>query len=245
MKLNADIGESYGIWQMSDDAKIMQLIDEANVACGAHAGDPLVMQQTLQLAVKYGVSIGAHVSYPDIQGFGRRSMVMPRNELTAFIHAQIATLEGMAKCQGASVDYVKPHGALYNDMMRDLAIFESILIALSTYHFSLPLVIQALLDNEKHIALAESYDIELRYEGFSDRAYDDKGLLIPRTQHNAVLNNKQAIQQVKTLLSNKEMITHSGQKIKLLVDTLCVHGDSPSALALCQDIRLILDAHFS
>lgn len=240
MQLNADLGESFGSWKMGDDAAIMPYIRLANVACGYHAGDPLVMQNVIHLAKTHNVDIGAHVSYPDLAGFGRRSMSIPKQELIPLIHAQIAILEGLAKCQGVSLTHMKPHGALYNDMMKDIQLFEYILQALSTYHSKYPLVIQALANNQAHQALAKKYNIHLILEAFADRAYTDDGFLQARTQPNAVLNPKQALAQASCLIEYGYVITVSGTKLRIDAATLCVHSDNEASLQLCREIHAAL-----
>lgn len=237
MKLNADIGESYGKWTLGNDASIMPLIDEANIACGFHAGDPLTMQKTISLAKKHNVKIGAHVSYPDLQGFGRRSMSLDEKELVAIIHAQIAVLEGLALTQGVTLSYVKPHGALYNDMMKDQSTFLAVLLALSSYHIVYKLVIQALPELSEYRALAEQFNVELRCEGFADRAYTDDGLLVSRTKTNAVLNEQNSLLQVELMLKNGAVMSENSRLLQLPITTICVHSDTPSALVLCQKIR--------
>lgn len=146
MKLNCDLGESYGSWTMGLDAQVMPFIDQANIACGFHAGDPLVMQKTLELAKVNNVSVGAHPGYPDLVGFGRRSMNCSAEEVIALVNYQIAAIDGVAKSLGIVLEYVKPHGALYNDMMLSQDIRKAILQALSSYHRPLKLMLQATLD---------------------------------------------------------------------------------------------------
>lgn len=243
MKLNADIGESYGEWTLGNDASIMPLIDEANIACGYHAGDPLTMQKTIALAKKHNVKIGAHVSYPDLQGFGRRSMSLSENELVAIIHAQIAVLEGLALTQGMKLSYVKPHGALYNDMMKDKATYSAVLLALSSYHVVYKLVIQALPELSEYKALAKNYNIELNFEGFADRAYTKEGLLVSRAKENAMLSEQESLVQVEHVLNKGSVISEKGSLLHLPIATLCVHSDSPSALVLCQKIRNLISSH--
>ncbi|NMP31677.1 5-oxoprolinase subunit PxpA [Thalassotalea sp. M1531] len=237
MKLNCDLGESYGAWQMGNDAQIMPLIDQANIACGFHAGDPLIIQHTIILAVTHNVSIGAHPSYPDIQGFGRRSMALSEQELIACFHFQLSALAGMCQVQGATLDYVKPHGALYNDMMREKAIFQTLCKALSQFNDQLPLVIQAIPNNELFIAIAQQYGITLRFEAFADRNYQDNGLLVPRTESNAVLTDPDQIsQRVKQLSSTGNLLSINGKPLTLQVDTLCVHGDTNNAIEIVKKL---------
>ena len=197
MKLNCDLGESFGSWTMGLDSDVMPYIDQANIACGFHAGDPLVMQKTLTLAKQCGVSVGAHPSYPDLVGFGRRSMSCSSQEIIALIQYQVAALDGMANTQGVSIDYVKPHGALYNDMMQKPEVFEAILIALAQYPKNLALMLQATTEIDVYKAQATKLGVTLYTEAFADRCYDDKGRLLARSQLGAVLNKKAMLAQVK------------------------------------------------
>ena len=143
MLLNCDLGESYGSWTMGLDAEVMPHIDQASIACGFHGGDPVTMRRTLALAARCGVAVGAHPSYPDLVGFGRRSMNLSAEEIIASLHYQVAALEGMALGQGLALSYVKPHGALYNDMMAKPEVRAAIMQALADYHRPLPLMLQA------------------------------------------------------------------------------------------------------
>ncbi|WP_371193228.1 5-oxoprolinase subunit PxpA [Glaciecola sp. SC05] len=240
MKLNADLGESYGSWQSSTDQDVMPYIDQANLACGYHAGDPKVLQTTIALVKEHNVSLGAHPSYPDLQGFGRRSMRIPGNELIPMLHAQIAVVEGMAKCQQVKLEYVKPHGALYNDMMQYPQVFEDVLSAMSQYHCTYPLMIQALSNNDFHKELAKRYGVTLMFEAFADRRYTATGYLVSRQQSGSVLHAEEALEQAKRLIVNKQVIAENNKAIDVEATTLCVHGDTPSALELLINIRKFL-----
>lgn len=240
MKLNCDLGESYGAWQMGQDAKIIPLIDMASIACGAHAGDPVVIQSTLRTAKLHDVSVGAHPSYPDIQGFGRRSMRMPKEQLVALMHYQIAALEGMAKCQNMHLSYVKPHGALYNDMMAKSEVMFTMLSAISTYYCRYPLVIQATPQWHLHQAQAAELGVEIIFEAFADRCYQDDGKLLPRSQPGAVFEQEQMIEQASMLLSEAKVISNTGKRLSVKADTLCVHGDNQAALAGVEAIRQLI-----
>ena len=242
MKLNCDLGESYGRWQMGDDLNIMPYIDMANVACSYHAGDPTVMQKTIALAKQHGVRVGAHPSYPDLQGFGRRSMKIGAADLIPLLHYQIAALHGMAKCQHVDVEYVKPHGALYNDMMSDQSVYESVLQAVSSYHAPLTLIIQATSDWQQHQRMAAKHRVSLMAEVFADRRYTDDGRLLPRTEPGAVLEHEQLLEQVHLLLSAGKVVTATGKELALQGDTLCVHGDNAEALAAAKEIRTLISA---
>nr|WP_136252354.1 5-oxoprolinase subunit PxpA [Ningiella ruwaisensis] len=241
MKLNADLGESFGHWQSTSDEDIMPFIDQANVACGYHAGDPKVLAKTIALVKAHNVSLGAHPSYPDLQGFGRRSMRIPALDLIPMLHAQIAIVEGMARCQNVTLDYVKPHGALYNDMMQHAQVFEDVVLALSQYHQKYPLMIQALANNDFHKELAKKHSVQLIFEAFADRRYTKTGYLLSRQEEGAVLSEEEAYQQAVGLIQRNEVVAQNGDVIALQADSLCVHGDSPSALALVRRIRARLE----
>ena len=238
MKLNCDLGESFGAWKMGLDEEIMPLIDSANIACGFHASDPLIMIKTVKSALKNGVQIGAHPGYPDLVGFGRRSMKCSQEEIEAFVIYQISALVGIAKACGGKVEYVKPHGALYNDMMANEAVFIAILKALSAYDKTLGLMILSSSKNENYEALAKSYGIGLIYEVFSDRAYTNEGFLVPRTSANSVLHDVDVIKKrIKLLQTKGELETIEKEYIKIKADSMCVHGDNEQALNLVKSLR--------
>jgi UPF0271 protein len=240
MKLNADLGESFGHWQSSSDQEIMPYIDQANVACGYHAGDPQVLAHTISSVKTHSVSLGAHPSYPDLQGFGRRSMRIPAAELIPMLHAQIAVVEGMAKCQGVALEYIKPHGALYNDMMQDAKVFEDVIAAVTRFHKVYPLMIQTLVNNDFHQQLASQNAVPLIFEAFADRRYTSSGYLVSRQVPGAVLAPHEALEQAKRLIDSKEVVSDQGKIIKIQADSLCVHGDTPSALQMAIKIRTML-----
>lgn len=240
MKLNCDLGESFGAWTMGLDSEVMPHIDQANIACGFHAGDPLVMQNTLALAKKHQVSIGAHPSYPDLVGFGRRSMVCSSAEIIALIHYQVAALDGMASAQGLTVDYVKPHGALYNDMMSNPEVFNAVLTALAQYPKKLALMIQATPQINNYKAQANKVGVTIYSEAFADRCYDDEGKLLARSQTGAVLNKMAMLAQVKQLVAQGSVTTLSGKILILQVDSLCVHGDNNAGVQAISDIKALL-----
>lgn len=240
MKLNCDLGESFGSWTMGLDDQVMPYIDQANVACGFHAGDPLVMQQTLLLAKEYNVSIGAHPGYPDLVGFGRRSMNCSTDEIVALIQYQIAAIDGVAKSIGVELEYVKPHGALYNDMMVRKDIREAILVALNRYYRPLKLMIQATPDIEKHRIEAEKFNIEILSEAFADRCYDDNGSLLSRNQTGAVHCKDKMLAQVKQLKEQGSVTSINGKVINLNADSLCVHGDNIEGVKAIDAIRELI-----
>ncbi|WP_105169446.1 5-oxoprolinase subunit PxpA [Pseudoalteromonas sp. T1lg23B] len=240
MLLNCDLGESFGAWTMGLDEQAMAVIDCANIACGFHAGDPDVIAKTLQLAKQYGVTIGAHPSYPDLQGFGRRSMKLSPHTLTNTLHYQISALDGMAQCQGLSVTYVKPHGALYNDMMADESTLQTVIQAIAHYPKPLKLMILATAKQEQHKQLAAKYGVSLIFEAFADRLYTDEGLLTPRSLPNAVHNKPALMAQVKQLVALGSVTTDTGKQLPLKADTLCVHGDNEASIALVKEISILL-----
>ena len=239
MKLNCDLGESFGMWKMGLDEQVMPHIDMANIACGFHAGDADVMASTLSLAKKHKVTIGAHPSYPDKQGFGRRSMAMSEKELTNCLHYQIAAIDGMATVHGLTLEYVKPHGALYNDMMRKEHTLNIVMQAVARYPKPLKLMILATNQAAKHKALATELGIELILEAFADRQYTDEGKLVSRALAGSVLEKPALLKQVKQLIEHGTVTTQSGQQLTLHADSLCVHGDNDAGIALIQEINAL------
>lgn len=240
MKLNCDLGESFGSWQMGLDSDVMPHIDMANVACGFHAGDADVMARTLQLAKQHGVMVGAHPSYPDLQGFGRRSMALSHSEIVNCLRYQIAALDGMAQSAGVAISYVKPHGALYNDMMAKPAVFAAVLDAVAGYYKPLKLMILATARQQEFADSAKAQGVSLLFEAFADRRYTDEGTLTPRRQSGAVLHGDDMLAQVAQLVKHGTVTTVSGNSLSLTADTLCVHGDNQAAIAQVQQIRALL-----
>jgi len=240
MLLNCDLGESYGSWTMGLDADVMPHIDQANIACGFHGGDPVTLRRTLALAAVHGVAVGAHPSYPDLVGFGRRSMDLSAEEIIASLHYQVAALEGMALAQGLTLAYVKPHGALYNDMMAKPAVRSAIMQALAGYHRPLPLMLQATPAAAQHRAEAETLGIGVMFEAFADRCYDDDGGLLSRRKPGAVHTRERMLAQVGQLQQRGTVTTVSGLELPLQADTLCVHGDNPEGVQAIQAIRALV-----
>ncbi|QZO15219.1 5-oxoprolinase subunit PxpA [Pseudoalteromonas piscicida] len=241
MLLNCDLGESFGAWKMGLDEHVMPHIDMANVACGFHAGDPDVLAQTLKLVNTHQVTLGAHPSYPDRQGFGRRSMQLSEQEITNALHYQIAAIEGMAKVQGLALSYVKPHGALYNDMMKSQPLLSCVIKAISHYPSELKLMVLATAQQASHQQLADDYNVSLIFEAFADRLYTDEGLLTPRSEPGAVHDKSALLAQVKQLHQQGSVTTASGKSLALRADTLCVHGDNEASIALIEEIRNVIN----
>lgn len=242
MLLNCDLGESYGSWTMGLDAEVMPHIDQANVACGFHGGDPLTIHNTLALAARHGVSVGAHPAYPDLVGFGRRSMALSAEEIIASLQYQVAALDGMALNAGLTLAYVKPHGALYNDMMAKQAVRSAIMQALATYHRPLPLMLQATTEADAHRGEAAGLGLELLFEAFADRCYDDDGKLLSRRKPGAVHNREKMLAQVAQLKDQGTLTTVSGKTLALAPDTLCVHGDNLEGVQAIREIRTLVKA---
>ncbi|PLW70129.1 5-oxoprolinase subunit PxpA [Pseudohalioglobus lutimaris] len=240
MLLNCDLGESYGSWTMGLDDEVMPHIDQANIACGFHGGDPLTMRNTLTLAATHGVSIGAHPAYPDLVGFGRRSMTLTSDELIAALHYQVAALDGMAASAGLTVDYVKPHGALYNDMMSKAEVRAAVMEALAAYHRPLPLMLQATPEAHTHRNEAAVLGLEVLLEAFADRCYDDDGKLLSRRLPGAVHSRDKMLAQVAQLQNQGSVTTISGHTLPLAADTLCVHGDNPEGVQAIREIRALV-----
>lgn len=231
MKINCDMGESFGLWTLGDDAAVMPALDMANIACGMHASDPSVMMKTVALAKEHNVMIGAHPGYDDLQGFGRRDIAMSSADLTSLFIYQLGALQGICQSQNTRLSYVKPHGALYNMMMKDDAILETLLLALQRYDVTLPLVIMAVPDHARYQTLADKFGITLWFEAFVDRAYDEEGRLVPRNVPNSSHHTNEAIQrQADQLIDQGSVTTLTGKKIRIHADTLCIHGDGPFAV---------------
>jgi UPF0271 protein len=238
--LNCDLGESFGAWTMGLDDKVMPFIDQANIACGFHAGDPVVMKKTLLAAKRNNVMVGAHPSYPDIAGFGRRSMKLRPIELIAILQYQIAALTGMAENLGVQVHYVKPHGALYNDMMADGHIRSAVMEAITECHNPLAFMLQATPDSGIHREEAKAFGIEVLFEAFADRCYDDNGALLSRAKEGAVHSREKMLEQVIQLKEQGTVTTIGGHQIALAPDSLCVHGDNMDGVHAIEEIRRLI-----
>lgn len=249
MKLNCDLGE----FQQNNDAEIMPYIDLANIACGFHGSDPLTITKTIKLAVQHHVIIGAHPSYADVENFGRKSMQLSHQALIATMVHQVGALQALCAIENTSIQYIKPHGALYNDMMKDLNVFEAICIATQylNKHFAftrrnstpLHLMIQGLINLSAHQTIAAKYNVPLWYEAFADRSYQDNGLLVARTDANALLKSqREAVERCNALIKNQPLLSINNQELSLTIDTLCVHGDTPNALTMIKALRHTIDS---
>lgn len=241
IKLNCDMGESFGVWKMGADEQIMPYIDMANLACGFHASDAVTMNRSVSLAKTHNVTIGAHPAYQDIVGFGRRSIQCTLEEIKSIVLYQLGALSAFCKANGTTVAYVKPHGALYNDMMRDENIFKAILSAISSFDKNIKLMILSSPKNEEYSYTAKIYNIELIYEVFADRNYNDDGSLVSRVHDNAVIHDELELVSRLVNLKEKNFIQSiNGVKLFLKADTICVHGDNENAVEFIKLIRKAL-----
>ncbi len=246
MKLNCDLGESFGAWKMGTDEQIMPYIDMANIACGFHASDPFIMDKTVKLAIENNVTIGAHPGYPDLLGFGRRDMSFSSDEITQLVLYQVGALQAICEANGTKVEYVKPHGALYNTMMKDKSQLTAIIEAVASLKDPIPLVVLANADAEENKQLAANHSVSLLFEAFADRRYADDGNLTSRNLEGSVLENEKDIEdQIQSLITNKHAISISGKSLSVDADTLCVHGDNIQALESVKNIRQFIDSKFN
>ncbi|WP_328337354.1 LamB/YcsF family protein [Streptomyces violaceus] len=233
--LNADLGEGFGRWRLTDDERLLSVVTSANVACGFHAGDAATMRRVCELAAERGVRIGAQVSYRDLAGFGRRAMDVPSAELAAEVAYQIGALEVFARAAGSRVTYVKPHGALYNRVVHDeeqaAAVVDGVLLA----DAALPVLG---LPGSRLLDLAGKAGLPVVTEAFADRAYTDAGTLVPRALDGAVVTDPEAVvARSLTLARSGEVSSHSGTRIEVRARSLCLHGDTPGAVELARRVR--------
>ena len=233
--LNCDIGEAYGMWSLGDDAAIMPYLSLANVACGFHAGDPVVMRDTLALAKAHDVKAGAHPSYPDLQGFGRRVMDMDPEELTAAILYQTGALKAFLDAEGMPLSHLKPHGALYGAAARDRAVAEA--VADAALAFEVPVLGMA---GTLHETVYTERGLEFWAEYYADLDYDDEGGLIITRKHVAY-DPAVAAERVERVLREGVAISASGKEIPMRADTVCVHSDTPGAAELAKAVAEVLD----
>lgn len=233
--LNADLGESFGVWKLGDDAALMDVITSANIACGFHAGDPLTLRRACALATSCGVTIGAQVSYRDLAGFGRREMDVPADELTAELLYQISALDGLARVEGAGVRYVKPHGALYNRVVRDQVQAAALVAAISSYDGGLPLLT---LPDGQAARIARAEGLTVIAEGFADRGYNDDGTLVPRSQPGSVRTDPgEVAARALAMVTRHTVQSASGKQVRLQARSICIHGDTAGAVALARAVR--------
>ena len=239
--LNCDMGESFGAWRMGNDAALMDFVSSVNIACGFHAGDASVIRQTVETAISKNVAVGAHPSFPDLQGFGRREIKMSAEEVFDIVLYQIAAVKGMCEASGAKLHHVKPHGALYNQAARDKYLAEAIAKAVKAIDKNL--IIYGLA-NSFLISEAEKLGLKTASEVFADRTYQADGSLTPRSQPNALIENtEKAAAQVWQMISEKTVTTTDGEKVSLRAETVCIHGDGAHALEFAKTINARLKAN--
>lgn len=238
--LNSDVGESFGSWTMGDDAAVFQHVTSANVACGFHAGDPSTIAQTARDAVAAGVRIGAHVGYRDLAGFGRRFLDCSATELADDVLYQLGALQALARAAGAEVKYVKPHGALYNAIVHHEVHARAVVDAVHAFDPTLPLL---LLPGAVAQRTAEARGLTALSEAFADRAYNPDGTLVSRREPGSVLHDPAAITANMVRLATEGIIVATdGSELKVQADSICVHGDTPGAVAMAAAVRSGLEA---
>ena len=241
MRLNCDLGEQEKLVPSSPEKSVMPYIDQANICCGAHAGNKDVMRETVILAIANKVEIGAHPSYPDRKNFGRLSLKIPQHELKEVIIQQIMALQKICEDLNTTITYVKPHGALYNDMMRDVEIRNTIMSVISSIKIPLKLMVMANKQQEMLKKEASAFNIDLLFEAFADRCYTDEGLLVSRDKSHAVHDRQKILEQVVQITTNKFVKTENGCDLLLDIDTICVHGDNLSGIAIIKDIQALIN----
>jgi 5-oxoprolinase (ATP-hydrolysing) subunit A len=239
--LNADAGESFGVWSMGDDSALFEQITSVNIACGFHAGDPSVMRETVRRAADAGLRIGAHPGYPDLQGFGRRSMGLTPREVEDLVLFQVAALAGVARAEGVRVAHVKAHGALYNQAARDPALASAIARAVRLLDAGLVFVGLA---GSAMLDAARAVGLQVEAEAFADRAYLPDGSLAPRSLDGSVIHDPAVVaaRAVRIVRDGRVTCLDERSDIAVHADTLCIHGDTPGASALAARIREALEA---
>lgn len=236
--LNSDMGEGFGVWEMGNDFALLDYIDSTNIACGWHAGDPERMKNLVAAAIQKNVHIGAHPSLPDLLGFGRREMAITPNDAYNYVLYQVGALQAFIRAQGGKLHHVKPHGAFYNQAAKDINLAQAIAQAIKDLGDGLILYGLA---SSCFVAAAQKVGIPLWQEVFADRRYTPEGYLVPRTQANAMIETEdEAVEQVLRMANEGEVIALDGSVVKVQADTLCIHGDSPSALDFVRKIKPLL-----
>lgn len=238
MDINCDLGESFGIWKMGNDAAIMPFITSANIACGFHAGDFSTMLETISLCQKYGVNMGAHPSFPDLQGFGRRKMQLNPAEIYALVLYQIGALDALIRAKGGKLHHVKPHGALYNQAAEDENVASAIVSAIKAYDAQLFLYG---LSGSKLINKAKEEGLKTKSEVFADRAYTKEGFLADRSLEGSVLTDEIRVKdQITRLVQGLPIQTIDKKTILLKAETICIHGDGSRALEVAQWVKAVV-----
>lgn len=238
--LNADVGESVGPWPMGDDERLIPLVTSVNVACGAHAGDPLTIDRTVRTAAAHGVAVGAHPGYPDLVGFGRRDLDMAPDELEASLVYQVGAVAAFARAAGTQLRHVKPHGALYNLAAREPSVAATIARAVARVSGELVLVGLA---GSALLTAASDAGLASAAEAFADRAYEADGTLRSRRRPGALLESPElAAAQALSIVRDGCVMSHDGQVVTVRADTICIHGDTPAAAEFAKAIRAALSS---
>ena len=238
--LNSDVGESFGNWTMGDDAAIFRSVSSANIACGFHAGDPSTIARTCRDAVAAGISIGAHVGYRDLAGFGRRFLDCSPTELADDVLYQLGALEGIARAAGGRISYVKPHGALYNTIVTHQEQAQAVVDAVKAFGGDLPML---LLPGSVALAAAEAAGLRGVAEAFADRAYNPDGTLVSRREPGAVLHDEDAVAaNMVRLATEGTIVARDGSTIKTSAESICLHGDTAGAVSMAAAVRRELEA---
>nr|WP_206205215.1 5-oxoprolinase subunit PxpA [Thermococcus sp. GR6] len=237
--MNSDLGESFGRYKLGLDEEVMKYITSANVATGWHAGDPLVMRKTVRLAKEKGVAVGAHPGYPDLLGFGRRYMKLTPEEARNYILYQIGALHAFTKAEGMELQHVKPHGALYNALVKDEELARAVIEGITDFDRR---IIFVMLSGSRPAEIAEEMGLKVAHEVFADRAYNPDGTLVPRGKLGAVIHDKELIaERVVSMVKDGGVKAINGEWIELRADTICVHGDNPKAVEIAAYIRRVLE----
>ena len=236
--LNADVGESFGVYRFGHDEAIIDSVTSVNIACGFHAGDPGVMRRTVRLAVEAGVSIGAHPGFPDLQGFGRRELSVPPRDVEDLVLYQVAALAGIVAVEGARLRHVKPHGALYNMAAKDADLAAAVVAAVRAFDRSLVVVAPP---HSELVASAIRAGMRTAAEAFADRAYRPDGSLVPRENSDAIVDDPDTVlQRALRLVRSSEVVAVDGSVISMQAETICLHGDTPNAAHLAATLRRAL-----
>jgi UPF0271 protein len=233
--LNADLGEGYGPWRMGEDEALLELVSSANVACGFHAGDPVIMERTVRQALARGVDVGAHVGFPDRQGFGRRVMQIDGAELATMVTYQLGALAGIAHAAGHRMTHMSFHGALGNLAAADAALAAPLLRAVAAFD---PKLTVSSSSSRAIEHAAEQHGLRVATSFLADRAYDDEGLLVSRKLPGAVIHDEAVVlERVRRLLAEGHVLSHSGRRLPMHPRSILLHGDTPGAVALTRTIR--------
>jgi len=241
LDLNADVGEGFGRWGGSVDAELLAVVTSVNIACGFHAGDPRIMDRTVAAAVRAGVALGAHPGYFDLRGFGRREMVADPGEVENDVLYQVGALAAFARSHDAALTHVKPHGALYNQAARDPALAGAVARGVRRAGTGLTLV--GLATSLPLRRAAEDEGLRFAAEAFADRAYERDGSLRSRRLPDAILEDpKAAAEQAVRIARDGIVVASDGSEVALVADTLCLHGDTPGAVAIARAVRSALEA---